>query len=73
MMSKQVSDKTEKSKMFTIRTGANSTPTIVINGKYKIVATQDRGLDGMIKTIEFVIAKERAAMKAPKPKMAAAI
>lgn len=71
MMSKQVSDKTEKSKMFTIRTGANSTPTIVINGKYKIIATQDRGFEGMIKTIDFIIAKERVAMKAAKTKVSA--
>lgn len=73
MMSKPINDKVTKSTQFSIRTGANSTPTVVINGKYKIVATQDRGLDGMIKTIDFVIAKERAAMKAPKQKMAAAI
>lgn len=73
MMNKSIDDKVTKSTQFSIRTGANSTPTVVINGKYKIVATQDRGLDGMIKTIDFVIAKERAAMKAPKPKMAAAI
>lgn len=71
MMSKPVSDKTEKSKIFTIRTGANSTPTIVIAGKYKINATQDRGFEGMIKTMDFIIAKERAAIKISKPKATA--
>jgi len=71
MISKTVSDKTEKSKMFTIRTGANSTPTVVIAGKYKINATQDRGFEGMIKTMDYIIAKERITMKTAKPKAAA--
>lgn len=73
MMSKPINDKVTKSTQFSIRTGANSTPTIVINGKYKIVATQDRGFEGMIKTIDFIVAKERAAMKAAKPKLTAAL
>lgn len=70
MMSKQVSEKAEKSKMFTIRTGANSTPTLVVAGKYKINATQDRGFEGMIKTLNFILAKERAAMHSAKTKTA---
>ena len=73
MMSKAINDKVAKSTQFSIRTGANSTPTIVINGKYKIFATQDRGFEGMIKAIDFIVAKERAAMKAAKPKVAAAL
>ncbi len=73
MMSKTINDKVAKSTQFSIRTGANSTPTIVINGKYKIVATQDRGFEGMIKTIDFIVAKERMAMKAPKPKPVATL
>ncbi|MGH8051040.1 MAG: thiol:disulfide interchange protein DsbA/DsbL [Arenimonas sp.] len=71
MMSKTINEKVTKSTQFSIRTGADSTPTIVINGKYKINATQDRGLEGMIKTIDFIIAKERAAMKLAKTKVAA--
>jgi thiol:disulfide interchange protein DsbA len=70
MLSKPVTEKTEKSKMFTIRTGANSTPTVVVAGKYRINATQDRGFEGMIKTMDFLIAKERAAMKSAKAKVA---
>lgn len=70
MMSKAVTEKAEKSKMFTIRTGANSTPTIIVAGKYRINATQDRGFEGMIKTMDFIIAKERAAMNAAKAKAA---
>lgn len=70
MMSKAINEKVAKSTQFSIRTGANSTPTIVVNGKYKIIATQDRGFEGMIKTMDFIVAKERAAMKAPKPKLA---
>ncbi len=72
MMSKAVSEKTEKSKQFTIRTGANSTPTMVVAGKYRVNATRDRGFEGMIKTIDFLIAKERAAMRMKKPAAKAA-
>lgn len=71
MLSKPVNESAEKSKQFTMRTGANSTPTVVINGKYKINATADRGFEGMIKTIDFIIAKERMAMRSAKPKTAA--
>lgn len=71
MMSKAINDKVAKSTQFSIRTGANSTPTIVVNGKYRISATQDRGQEGMIKTIDFIIARERTAMKAKKPKAVA--
>lgn len=71
MISAPVTALTEKSKQFTIRTGANSTPTVVVAGKYKINATQDRGFEGMIKTIDYVVAMERIAMKASKPKVAA--
>ncbi|MGH8107233.1 MAG: thiol:disulfide interchange protein DsbA/DsbL [Arenimonas sp.] len=71
MMSKPINDKVAKSTQFMIRTGADSTPTVVINGKYRITASPDRGLEGMIKTIDFFVARERAAMKASKPKVAA--
>lgn len=71
MMSKATNEKVAKSMQFMMRTGADSTPTIVINGKYRMTATQDRGLEGMIKTVDFIVARERAAMKATKPKVAA--
>jgi protein dithiol oxidoreductase (disulfide-forming) len=71
MLSKPVTERVEQSKQFTMRTGANSTPTVVIAGKYRLNATPDRGFEGMIKAMDFIIAKERAAMKAPKPKAAA--
>ncbi len=70
MVSKQVAASAEKSKQFTMRTGAFSTPTVIIAGKYKLNATQDRGFEGMIKTMDFIIGKERAALKAAKPKVA---
>lgn len=70
MMSKSISAQTERSKLFTIRTGANSTPTVVVAGKYRISATRDRGFEGMLKAIDFVVAKERAAMKKPAMKAA---
>lgn len=70
MTSKSINEKVEKATQFSIRTGANSTPTMVINGKYRITATRDRGLEGMLKTVDFIIAKERAEMKSAKARAA---
>jgi protein dithiol oxidoreductase (disulfide-forming) len=72
LTSKAITDQTSRSMLFTIRVGANSTPTVVVNGKYRIMATPDRSFEGMIKTIDFIVAKERVAMNAAKPKVAAA-
>jgi len=71
MLSKPVNDMANKSMQFTIRTGANSTPTVIVAGKYRITATGDRGFEGMIKTMDFIIAKERASLKFAPPKAAA--
>jgi thiol:disulfide interchange protein DsbA len=65
MNSFAVTSKLAKARQFSLRTGVNATPTFVINGKYRAVNTRDRGHDGLIATIEFLVAKERAASKKP--------
>jgi protein dithiol oxidoreductase (disulfide-forming) len=74
MNSPSVTAKTNKSKQFTIRTGANSTPTFIVAGKYRLQTTQDRGPQGLFNTINFLVAKERAllASRTTKPKPAPA-
>jgi thiol:disulfide interchange protein DsbA len=57
-----VSAKLNRSKLFTQRTGVDRTPTLVVNGKYRVIG---RSNAESLKIAEFLIAKERAAL--PKP------
>ena len=66
MQSFGVTAKLNRARQFAMRTGVNATPTIIINGKYRVVVTQDRGFPGMLATTNFLIAKERAALAAAK-------
>jgi len=59
-----VNAKLNRAKQFAMRTGVQSTPTIIINGKYRVLVTRDRGFDGMLATTNWLIAKERAAKAA---------
>lgn len=38
------------------------TPTMIVNGRYKAVVTQDRGHDGMLSAVEHLVARERARL-----------
>ena len=62
-----VTGKINRAKQFAQRTGVQATPTIIINGKYRLNVTQDRGFDGMLATTNYLIAQERAAAAAKKP------
>jgi protein dithiol oxidoreductase (disulfide-forming) len=64
MSSPTVVNAANRSKQFSIRVGAFSTPTLIVAGKYRLTATPDRRFEGMLKTAEFLIAKERAAIAA---------
>ncbi|MEO8001732.1 MAG: thiol:disulfide interchange protein DsbA/DsbL [Arenimonas sp.] len=64
MNSPSINAKLNRSKQFTIRTGANTTPTIIIAGKYRVSPTREGGFPGMLKTVDFLVAKERAAIAA---------
>jgi thiol:disulfide interchange protein DsbA len=67
MKSFGVTAKLNRGKQFAMRTGVNSTPTIIVNGKYRVNVTQDRGFDGMLSAVDHLVARERAAMAAPAP------
>lgn len=67
MNSPSINAKLNRSKQFSIRTGANSTPTIIVAGKYRVSATRDGGFPGMMRTVDYLVAKERAAIAARGP------
>jgi len=67
MNSPSISAKLNRSKQFSLRTGASSTPTIIVAGKYKVNATREGGFGGMMKTVDFLVAKERATIAARAP------
>jgi thiol:disulfide interchange protein DsbA len=58
-----VTGKLNKARQFALRTGVDSTPTIIVNGKYRVTVTPQRGFDGMIATTNWLVAQERAAAK----------
>ena len=64
-----VTAKLNRAKQFALRTGVNATPTIIVNGKYRVNVTNDRGFDGMLSTVSYLVARERAttAATAKKP------
>lgn len=64
MNSVGVSSKVNRAKQFAQRTGVVATPTVIVNGRYRVSATGDRGFEGMLQTIDFLVAKERAARRA---------
>jgi thiol:disulfide interchange protein DsbA len=61
MQSFGVTAKLNRAKQFALRTGVDATPTIIINGKYRVSVTTDRGFDGMLSTVEWLLARERSA------------
>ena len=56
-----VTSKLNRAKQFTQRTGVNATPTLIVNGKYRVTA---RSLEDSLKVTDFLVQKERAAKKA---------
>ncbi len=54
-----------KARDFAMRSGVDSTPTLIVNGKYRVLGRQDSGYEGMLKTVDFLIERERALT--PKP------
>ena len=63
-----VTAKLNRAKQFAMRTGITATPTIIVNGKYRVGVTPDRGFEGMLATTSYLIAQERAAAKKPAAK-----
>jgi len=56
-----VTAKLNRAKQFAMRGGVTATPTIIVNGKYRINVTPDRGFEGMLATAGYLVAQERAA------------
>ena len=67
MQSFGVTAKLNRAKQFALRTGVTATPTIIVNGKYRLNVTQDRGFPGMISTLNYVIGLARTDLAANKP------
>ncbi len=55
-----MSGKLNRAKQFAQRAGITGTPTIIVNGKYKVMAGQS-GFEGMLYTAEWLAARERIA------------
>ncbi|MDZ4349303.1 MAG: thiol:disulfide interchange protein DsbA/DsbL [Xanthomonadaceae bacterium] len=63
MQSTGVNIKIARAKQVVPRWRVEGTPTMVINGKYRVMAT-DRGLPGMLDTANWLIDRERSALAA---------
>jgi len=64
MNSFAVNAKITRAKQFAPRWQVQATPTLVINGKYRLLATPESGLPGLITTANILIERERQAMNA---------
>ena len=60
MGSPEVDAKLARSKQFVIASGVEGTPTVIVNGKYRVTA---RNLDDVLRTTDYLVARERAARK----------
>jgi len=69
----EVEARFQKARRFAVETGVQATPTLVVNGKYRVIGRQETGLEGMLRTVDFLVAKERAAAKAGPAKPAPAV
>ena len=61
MKSFGVTAKLNRAKQFALRTGITATPTIIVNGKYRVNVTTDGGFPAMLSTVNYLIVRERAA------------
>jgi thiol:disulfide interchange protein DsbA len=67
MTSFGVNAKIAKARQFATRTGVTGTPTMIVNGKYRVNVTQDRGFKGMLAAVDYLVALERAGKPAGAP------
>ncbi|MCX7034799.1 MAG: thiol:disulfide interchange protein DsbA/DsbL [Arenimonas sp.] len=64
MNSFAVTAKVNRARQFALRTTVDATPTMIINGKYKATTT-DRGPEGLLATIDYLVALELATTAQP--------
>ncbi|GAB2489318.1 thiol:disulfide interchange protein DsbA/DsbL [Arenimonas alkanexedens] len=60
MQSFAVTAKLNRARQFALRTGVQATPTIIVAGKYSASMTGDRGPAGLVETVDWLVARERA-------------
>jgi thiol:disulfide interchange protein DsbA len=65
MKSFGVDAKLAKARQFALRGGVSGTPTMIINGKYRVNVTPDRGFKGMLSTVDYLVSLERSGQAAP--------
>ena len=65
MQSFAVTAKLNRARQFALRTGVQSTPTVIIAGKYSAIMTGDRGPAGLVETIDWLVQRERAMAAQP--------
>ncbi len=61
MRSFAVTGKLNRARQFALRTGVDSTPSMIVAGKYRAVANGERGMEGLLSTVDWLVARERAA------------
>lgn len=60
MNSFAITAKVNRARQFALRTNVDATPTVIINGKYRATMTGDRGPQGLLDTIDYLVAQDRA-------------
>lgn len=65
MQSFAMTAKLNRAKQFAQRTGVNATPTMIVNGKYSATMTRDGGPEGLLRTLDYLVAHERAGTAPP--------
>ena len=65
MSSPQVDAMVDAARQFAARTGVEFTPTIIVAGKYRVLVTADRGFDGMLATVDYLLGLEHAQAGKP--------
>jgi len=60
-----VTSMVNRAKQFALRTGVDGTPTIIVAGKYRVNVNSERGFDGMLATVDYLLARERALSANP--------
>lgn len=61
MQSFGVESKLNRARQFAMRSQVQSTPSLIVNGKYLVNVNQATGYGGMLNTVEHLVARERAA------------
>lgn len=67
MQGEAVKARMARARDFAMRAGVDATPSLIVNGKYRVLGRADTGFQGMLNTVDFLVAKERAALPAAKP------